>query len=87
MFRYYICCLHNTTQRQAYVSIKWHTYNKALIILHDQHRCLLSNLFGSGLVIYWFGFVKEICHGSEQQGILIRNCFPEAHEITTMELF
>ena len=45
----------------------------------------LLHRFGSGLVIYWFGFVKEIC-GSEEQGILIRDCFPEAHEITIMEL-
>lgn len=45
-----------------------------------------SNRFGSGLVIYWFGFVKETCQGSEEQGILIRNCFPESHEITIMQL-
>ena len=53
---------------------------KVCIILN---RCCFNDCrFGSGLVIYWFGFVKEICQGSEEQGILIRNCFPEAHEIT-----
>lgn len=59
-------------------------YNNHLIILQDYTG--VFDRFGTGLVIYWFGFVQEICHGSEEQGILIRNCFPEAHEITIMEL-
>lgn len=56
-----------------------------IYIILNRCRLYLTNRFGTGLVIYWFGFVKEICQGSEEQGILIRNCFPEAHEITIME--
>jgi len=40
--------------------------------------------FGSGLVIYWFGFVEDILQGSEDQGILVRTNFPEVQEITAI---
>ena len=56
----------------------------------NHYMCIFASIilfyrFGSGLVIYWFGFIKEICQGSEKQGILIRDCFPEAHEITIIQ--
>ncbi len=40
------------------------------------------NRFGSGLVIYWFGFIEELATSSEQ-GIIIANDFPKTFTILT----
>lgn len=34
------------------------------------------NRFGSGLVIYWFGFVVELGAQTEEKGIVISDCLP-----------
>ena len=34
------------------------------------------NRFGSGLVIYWFGFVEELGAQTEEKGIVISDCLP-----------
>jgi len=34
------------------------------------------NRFGSGLVIYWFGFVEELSAQTEEKGIVISDCLP-----------
>nr|CAG4644144.1 EOG090X0A0V [Lepidurus arcticus] len=43
------------------------------------------NRFGSGMVIYWFGFVEGLDSGKEK-GILVRDSFPSVGSITFMNV-
>ncbi|GAB6020538.1 hypothetical protein CHUAL_003221 [Chamberlinius hualienensis] len=63
--------------------------SKALFGDHESHEAYLSdqlwsywNRFGSGLVIYWFGFIEEIDKYSDK-GIIVRYDFPS--EVTRMD--
>ncbi|XP_065920868.1 CDAN1-interacting nuclease 1-like [Dysidea avara] len=65
--------------------------SKALFVDENSHKRYMEeqlssyyNRFGSGMVIYWFGFVEDVLQGSEDQGILIRTSFPEAQRITSI---
>lgn len=43
------------------------------------------NRFGSGLVIYWFGFVEEL-NSNQQRGILLYDKFPEQFQILNPDI-
>lgn len=51
--------------------------------LQDQLRCYW-NRFGTGLVIYWFGFISDLRISSLQEGILIEEAFPADDQIILM---
>lgn len=40
--------------------------------------------YGSGVVIYWFGFVEEL-NSFQDQGILLMERFPDPSQITTLQ--
>ncbi|CAI8055552.1 CDAN1-interacting nuclease 1 [Geodia barretti] len=44
-----------------------------------------QNRFGSGLVIYWFGYVSEL-NSFQDQGILLTERFPDPQQITKLAL-
>lgn len=51
--------------------------------LKDQLRCYW-NRFGTGLVIYWFGFISDLRISSLTEGIWIDEAFPEDDQIILM---
>jgi CDAN1-interacting nuclease 1 len=50
--------------------------------LKDQLSCY-ENRFGSGIVIYWFGFQEEIL--SSKQNLIVLDAFPSSDHLTTFE--
>ena len=51
--------------------------------LKEQLRCYW-NRFGTGLVIYWFGFISDLRISALAEGILIEDSFPADDQIILM---
>ena len=51
--------------------------------LQDQLRCYWNRL-GTGLVIYWFGFISDLRISALKEGILIEEAFPSDDQIILM---
>lgn len=48
----------------------------------DQLSCY-ENRFGSGIVIYWFGFQEEILNIKHNNNLIVLDGFPAAEHLTT----
>lgn len=51
--------------------------------MNSQYKAYV-NRFGSGMVIYWFGFVDSIVD-QEEKDVLVMDGFPSADMILTMD--
>jgi CDAN1-interacting nuclease 1 len=51
--------------------------------LKDQLSCY-ENRFGSGIVIYWFGFQEEILN-TKQNNLIVLDEFPSSEHLTTFD--
>ena len=47
------------------------------------YHCLNDCRFGSGLAIYWFGFIEEL-DTYRDQGIMLADAFPDRSSIVTL---
>jgi CDAN1-interacting nuclease 1 len=52
--------------------------------LKEQLNCY-ENRFGSGIVIYWFGFEKSLILNPRRSGLIVLDDFPEKALLTTFK--